>query len=92
MQSLLQDCLTHSCLDFVLEPLKGAAIKGVVMSDPKRYQQQCHTFLASYIVDTPEAQMLAGVGGSMSPNTTAFYKHFGDNFKHPPPNMVIYIK
>ncbi|KAG1798270.1 uncharacterized protein HD556DRAFT_1440610 [Suillus plorans] len=42
------------------------------------------TPLTSYIVDTPEAMMLAAVGGKTSPVTTAMYKQFGDPFRHEP--------
>ena len=37
-----------------------------------------------YIVDTPEAATLAGVGGKTSPVTMAMYKQFGDPFRHEP--------
>ena len=40
--------------------------------------------IASYIVDTPEAAMLAAVGGKTSPITMATYKEFGDDFWHEP--------
>ncbi|KAG1749456.1 hypothetical protein EDB19DRAFT_2022570 [Suillus lakei] len=37
-----------------------------------------------YIVDTPEAMMLATVGGKTSPVTMAMFKQFGDPFHHEP--------
>ncbi|KAG2131052.1 hypothetical protein DEU56DRAFT_914586 [Suillus clintonianus] len=40
--------------------------------------------LTSYIADTPEAMMLACVGGKTSPVTMAMYKDFGDAFQHEP--------
>jgi len=40
--------------------------------------------IASYIVDTPEAAMLAAVGGKTSPITMATYKEFSDDFRHEP--------
>lgn len=39
---------------------------------------------ASYTVNTPEAQLLACVGGKTSPVTMAYYKLFGDSFRHEP--------
>lgn len=54
------------------------------MSDPLGYQRFCFPPLAAYIVDTPESALIAGVGGKTSSVTMAFYKHFGDNFRHEP--------
>ena len=81
---LLSDRLLHECLDIVLEPLKQAARIGIMMNDPLGNLRLCYTPLVSYIVDTPEACMLAAVAGKMSPITTAMYKQFGDSFRHPP--------
>ncbi|KAG1842144.1 hypothetical protein F4604DRAFT_1597638, partial [Suillus subluteus] len=64
--------------------LKLAARKGVMLSDPVGHSQYCFTLLTSYIVNTPEAMMLAGVGGKTSPVTMAMYKQFGDSFRHEP--------
>ncbi|KAG2149227.1 hypothetical protein DEU56DRAFT_729632 [Suillus clintonianus] len=80
MKGVLQDRLVHQCLDVVLEPLKSAAQLGIMMSDPIRHSHYCFTPLASYIADTPEAMMLACVGGKTSPVTMAMYKQFGDAF------------
>lgn len=84
MRGVLQARLTHECLDFILKPLKTAASIGVMMSDPVGFLRYCFTPLAAYIVDTPEALMLAGVGGKTSPVTMAMYKEFGDPFQHQP--------
>jgi hypothetical protein len=84
IRGVLQDRLSHECLDFVLAPLKIAASIGVMMSDPLGNLRYCFTPLAAYIVDTPEAQMLAGVGGKTSPATMAMYKQFGDPYRHEP--------
>ena len=81
---VLENCLLHGCLDFILEPLKKAAFEGKMMSDPYGSLRYCFTPLAAYIVDTPEAAMLAGVGGKTSPITMASYKQFGDPFRHEP--------
>ncbi|KAG1892950.1 uncharacterized protein F5891DRAFT_1197062 [Suillus fuscotomentosus] len=84
MRGVLQDRLVHNCLNIVLEPLKLAARNGVMMSDPMGRSRYCFTMLASYIADTPEAMMLACVGGKTSPVTIAMYKQFGDPFQHEP--------
>jgi hypothetical protein len=84
LRGVLENRLIHECLDFILEPLKKAAYCGVMMSDPHGSLRYCFTPLAAYIVDTPEAAMLAGVGGKTSPVTTAGHKQFGDLFKHEP--------
>jgi len=84
MCSVLSDCLLHKCLDIVLEPLKQAAHLGIMMNDPSGNLWLCYTPLVSYVVDTPEACMLAAVGGKTSPVTTVMYKQFGDSFHHPP--------
>ncbi|KAG1729418.1 hypothetical protein EDD22DRAFT_960913 [Suillus occidentalis] len=69
MRGVLEDRLIHECLDIVLRPLKVAAREGVMLSDPVGHSRYCFTPLASYIVDTPEAMMLAA---------------FGDSFRHEP--------
>lgn len=84
MKGVLEDRLMHQCLDIVLEPLKQAARLGVMLSDPIGLSHYCFTPLASYIADTPEAMMLASVGGKTSPVTMAMYKQFGDHFRHEP--------
>jgi hypothetical protein len=78
IQGVLTNRLIHECLDIVLAPLKIAACIGIMMNDPLGNLRCCYTPLALYIVDTPEACMLAGVGGKTSPVTTAMYKQFGD--------------
>ncbi|KAG1881763.1 hypothetical protein C8R48DRAFT_550766, partial [Suillus tomentosus] len=84
MRGVLEDRLVHQCLDIVLEPLKQAARSGIMLSDPIGHSHYCFTPLASYIADTPEAMMLASVGGKTSPVTMAMYKQFGDPFRHEP--------
>ena len=80
MCGMLTDHLLHECLDITLEPLKQAACLGIMMNDLLGNLRLCYTPLASYMVDTPKACMLAGVGGKTLPVMTAMYKHFGDNF------------
>lgn len=84
MCSVLEAQLIHSCLNIILEPLKQAARIGRMMLDPVRNLRYCFTPLVSYIVDTPEACLLACVHGNTSPITTAMYKDFGDPHCHPP--------
>ncbi|KAF9237842.1 hypothetical protein BU15DRAFT_62863 [Melanogaster broomeanus] len=76
MCSVLSDRLIHHCLDVILEPLKQAAR---LRTDDVRSAG----IFVSYIVDTPEAAMLACVRGLTSPVTMAMYKNFGDPFRHP---------
>ncbi|KAI6037268.1 hypothetical protein BKA83DRAFT_4120792 [Pisolithus microcarpus] len=82
MHSVLEARLFHECLDIVLQPLKVAAQIGRMMSDPTGNLHHCFTPLAAYIVDTPEACMLACICGKTSPVTMASHKDFGDAFRH----------
>ncbi|KAA1478105.1 hypothetical protein DENSPDRAFT_921132 [Dentipellis sp. KUC8613] len=83
-RGILESRVLHKCLDIVCRPLKITASIGRMMADPAGYSRFCFTPLAAYIVDNPEAQMLAGVGAKDSAFTTAMYKQFGDAFPHPP--------
>jgi hypothetical protein len=49
-----------------------------MMSDPAGNSRFCFTPLVAYIADSPEAAMLAGVGGKTSHITMAYDKTFGD--------------
>lgn len=84
MHSVLDARLLHQCLNIILEPLKQAARIGQMMADPIGNLQYCFTPLVSYIVDTPEACILACVRFNTSPVTTATYKDFGDLDHHQP--------
>jgi hypothetical protein len=53
------------------------------MNDSLGRTRYYFTTLASYIVDTPEAAVIAGVGGKTSHLTLASHKRFGDHFRHP---------
>ena len=81
---ILENCLIHECIDFIVKPLKKAAEIGILMSDPLGWRRYCFTPLVGTIVDTPEALMYAGVSKSASPVTTAIYKQFGDPYCHEP--------
>ncbi|KAG1808805.1 hypothetical protein EV424DRAFT_1543322 [Suillus variegatus] len=83
MQGMLEDCLIHKCLSIILQPLMKATKLGIMMSDPVGNIHHCFAPLAAYIVDTPEACMLACVHGKTSPFTLASYLQFRDNFCHP---------
>lgn len=83
-RGILGDRLIHTCLDFVLEPLKIAAAIGKMMTDSLGRSRLGFTPCAAYMVDTQEAIMLAGVAGKTSHLTTASYRQFGDDFRHPP--------
>jgi hypothetical protein len=80
---MLEAQLYHQCLNIVLAPLKAAAQFGVMLSDPLGNLRWCFTPLSSFIVDAPEAQLILCTGGKSSPVTTANYKQFGDDFRHP---------
>jgi len=84
IRGILESCLIHQCLNIVVEPLKCAAKLGVMLSDPWGYNRYCFTPIVSYIVNTPEAAMLSGIGGKTSPVTMAMFKQFGDSFQHEP--------
>ncbi|KAG1897929.1 uncharacterized protein F5891DRAFT_1191240 [Suillus fuscotomentosus] len=83
MQGMLEDRLIHQCLSIVLQPLMKAAKVGIMMSDLVGNVWHCFTPLAAYIVNTPEAAMLACVCRKTSPFTMASYLQFGDIFRHP---------
>ena len=84
VRGVLESRVIHLCLDIITHPLKLAARVGRMMSDPRGYSRFCFTFLASYMVDTPEAVMLAGVAGKTSHLTMADYRNFGDPIQHEP--------
>ena len=74
----------YLCKCQLCEPLKIAARIGVIMSNALGSLQYVFTPLASYVVDTPESAMLAGVGGKTLSLTMASHKTFGDAFQHKP--------
>ena len=84
LHGILENRLTHSCLDFVTRSLKVASQLGSWFSDYAGNIRHCFTPLVACIVDTPEAAALAGVAGKTSHLTMATYKEFGDPFKHQP--------
>lgn len=84
-RSILNNRLVHRCLDIITEPLKMAAQFGRMMNDPLGYQRFCFTPLVSYIADTPEASLIAGVGPNKTSHLTmATFRGFDDPFQHEP--------
>ena len=53
------------------------------MTDSLGHIRWYFTPLVTYIVDMPEAVLIAGVGGKTSHLTLASHKSFGDHFWHP---------
>jgi hypothetical protein len=84
IRSTLENRTIHLCLDVITHPLKLAARAGRMMADPLGYSRFCFIGLASYIVDTPEAAMIACVAGKTSHLTMADYRGFGDSTHHEP--------
>lgn len=84
IRGVLESRLYHSIMDHVLQPLKKTAEIGTIMTDPLGWRRFCFTPLVSFIVDTPESALIAGVAGKTSSVTTASYKDFGDAFQHSP--------
>jgi hypothetical protein len=83
LRGVLENRVTHACLDLVCEPLKKASRDGVWMSDFIGDVRWCYTPLVGFIADTPEATALTGVAGKTSHITNAFGPQFGDAFRHP---------
>jgi len=83
-RGVLENRIIHLCLDIITNPLKLAARAGRMMADPRGYSRFCFPALASYMVDTPEATMLAGVMGKTSHLTMADYRKFGDPARQEP--------
>ncbi|KAJ7665341.1 hypothetical protein DFH06DRAFT_1323734 [Mycena polygramma] len=83
VKGVLKSRMFHAMMDFVLKPLKVAALVGKMMADPVGNLRMFHTVIAAYIVDTPEACMIAIVASKTSPVTTANNQQLGDNFRHP---------
>ena len=83
LHGVLENRLIHHCLDIICAPLKVASFRGAFMGDSLGRIRCYFTTLAAYIVDTPEAGVIAGVGGKTSHLTLASHKHFGDHFRHP---------
>ena len=84
LHGVLENRVTHACLDLICAPLKKVSREGTWMSDFVGDIRHCYTPLVGYIADTPKAMALTGVAGKTSHLTTAFGPHFGDDHCHPP--------
>ena len=83
LHGVMENRLIHHCLDIICRPLKAASSRGAFMGDSLGRIRCCFTPIIAYIVDTPEAAVVAGVGGKTSHLTLASHKSFGDHFRHP---------
>lgn len=83
LHGIMENRLIHHCLDIICAPLKEASSKGAFISDSLGRTRCFFTPIVAYIVDTPEAAVIAGVGGKTSHLTLASHKTFGDHFRHP---------
>jgi hypothetical protein len=77
---VLYSRLFHKCLDHLWAPVKRIANSesGTIMVDPSGINRRVYTLLGAYMVDLPEALMIAGVQGKTSPTSTASYKELGN--------------
>jgi hypothetical protein len=82
LKSLLNAQIHHYCLDYILAPLKETTRTGAYLRDPLGRIRRCHTPLAAYTVDLPEAQQIACVMRNASPVTVAQEKTLGDRHPH----------
>ena len=80
---VLENHLIHHCLDIICRPLKEAAAHGALMNDSLGRIRLCFTPIITYIIDMPEATVIAGVGGKTSHLTLASHKHFCNKFQCP---------
>jgi hypothetical protein len=77
MWGMLKNYLIHEGLVIVWKLLMIAAKIRIMMSDLVGNIHHCYIPLAAYIVNTPEACMLACVHGKTSPFTMVSYLEFG---------------
>ena len=84
IHGVLENCLIHRCINFVVEPLKIATEIRNMMLDPLSWHQYCFTPLVGAIMSTPEALMYAGISLRASSITMTTYKQFSNVFQHKP--------
>ena len=77
--SILENCMIHECLDFILKPLKKAAEVSMMMLDPLGFQ--CYVY-TTYIINVTLA--LLGIAEKILHITMATYRKFGNPFQHEP--------
>ncbi|KAF8715292.1 hypothetical protein AX14_012641 [Amanita brunnescens Koide BX004] len=70
--------LFHSCLGQILEPIRQAAVEGVLMKDGRGVLRRCHPILASYIADYPEQVLVTGTKTKDCPKCNISAKKMGD--------------
>ena len=83
LHGVIENRLMHHCLDIICQPLKQVSARGAFMGDSLGRIRCYFTPIIAYIVDTPEAAVIATVGGKTSHFTLASHCHFGDHFRHP---------
>ena len=81
-QSLFTTRAFHQCMNLIVDGLKKAAVTAVDMVDPSGCVRSVHTFLAAYIADLPEQQMIAGVRQGYAPSSIADPKTLGNSRPH----------
>ena len=81
-QSLFTTRAFHQCMNLIVDGLKKAAVNAVDMVDPNGCVRSVHTFLAAYIADLPEQQMIAGVRQNYAPSSVADPKTLGNSRPH----------
>ena len=81
---VLESHIVHLCLNIITHPLKLTAHAGRMMADPSGFSCFYFTALASYIVNTPEAALIAGAAGKTSHLTMADYQQFNDPTQQEP--------
>ena len=82
-QGLLTSRLIHQCLDKALSSLKQCAQTPQQMLDPNGNIRLVRTFLAAYIADLPEQQVLSCVTTNHAPSSLAGPLALGDSLAHP---------
>ena len=83
LHCVIKNCLMHHCLEIICKPLKEASSKGAFMSGSLGHIRCFFPPIVAYIADTPEAAIIAGVGGRTSHLMLTSHKTFRDHFRHP---------
>ncbi|KZS88527.1 hypothetical protein SISNIDRAFT_417979 [Sistotremastrum niveocremeum HHB9708] len=78
IRAVLEQRLLHECYDTVTASLKEAARNGHKMSNAIGEEYLCFPWLASVMVDLPEAIAIAGVMANQSPTFVTGKPNFGD--------------
>ncbi|KZT31620.1 hypothetical protein SISSUDRAFT_994871, partial [Sistotremastrum suecicum HHB10207 ss-3] len=78
VRAVLEQRLLHECYDTVTASLKAAAQEGHKISNAVGEEYLCFPWLASVMVDLPEATAIAGVMSNQSPTFVTGKPNFGD--------------